>query len=132
VIHVDTNVIIDVTRPVPAVAAASEAALRAAARAGAGVSLIVYAELAVGIADRRLLDVMLARFGLTKLGLPEDAFYLAARAYADYRLRGGPRTTTILADFLVGGHAQAVRASLLTRAPMRYRTAFPQLTLITP
>ncbi len=59
------------------------------------------------------------------------AAYAAGRAHALYRRRGGQRET-ILADFLIGGHAADLGAKILTRDPKRYRGYFPDLTLITP
>jgi len=63
--------------------------------------------------------------------IPREAAFLAARAHAGYRARGGSRQT-ILPDFLIGAHALIERCALLTRDSRRYRQAFPGLRLITP
>ena len=62
-----------------------------------------------------------------------EAAYLAGTAFQAYREKkqaGQPKA--ILADFLIGGHAQAAQASILTRDPRFYRSYFPEVQLITP
>lgn len=131
-IHVDTNVLIDVLDPRSPFRAASGLALATAvAREGAGIGQVVFAELAAGIADRAYLDTIVRVLGVSRLTMPDDALFLAGRAYAAYLRRGGPRTS-ILPDFFIGAHAVVAGADLLTRDPKRYRTAFPQLTIIEP
>ncbi len=63
--------------------------------------------------------------------LPFPSSVLAASAHADYRTRGGKRETT-LPDFFIGAHAEVSGYQLLTRDAARYRTYFPQVTLIAP
>jgi hypothetical protein len=63
--------------------------------------------------------------------IPREAAFLAARAHAAYRERGGTRTM-ILPDFLIGAHALVENLALLTRDGRRSRQAFPGLKLITP
>jgi predicted nucleic acid-binding protein len=60
-----------------------------------------------------------------------DAAWRGGQAYREYRKRGGDRPP-LLPDFLIGGHAQALGATLLTRDPRRFRSYFPDLNLITP
>ncbi|WP_419808492.1 type II toxin-antitoxin system VapC family toxin [Sphingomonas sp.] len=55
----------------------------------------------------------------------------AGRAHSAYRRAGGSRVG-VLADFLIGGHAAALGATLLTRDRQRFSAYFPDLTLITP
>lgn len=38
----------------------------------------------------------------------------------------------MLADFLIGAHAEIANVPLLTRDPRRYRAYFPDLKLIAP
>lgn len=64
--------------------------------------------------------------------MPEGAF-LAGRAFEAHRRRKQPTAAkSILADFFIGGHAQAVGATILTRDPRFYRSYFPGVPLITP
>ena len=65
------------------------------------------------------------------LSIPREASFLAARAHAAYRERGGQRQM-ILPDFLIGAHALVAGIPLLTRDQPRYRQVFPGLTLISP
>jgi predicted nucleic acid-binding protein len=63
--------------------------------------------------------------------IPWEAAFLAGKCYLAYRRRGGARRSP-LPDFFIGAHAAVSQHSLLTRDPARYRTDFPQLTLIHP
>ena len=69
------------------------------------------------------------RIGLRDIG-PAAAFR-AGRAHRAYRRAGGERVA-ILPDFLIGGHAVDLGATLVTRDRQRFMTYFPDLTLITP
>jgi len=130
VIYVDTNIIVDITRPNPDFAARSGVALDKLPAGAAGIGPMVYAELAAGMTKPDL-DRALALMGLTVLAMSEQALYGAGQAFASYRSRGGTREQ-ILSDFFVGAHAFADGTALLTRDPKRYRTAFPELVLIEP
>jgi len=63
--------------------------------------------------------------------LPWEACFRAAKAFVDYRRRGGVRTTP-LPDFFIGAHAAARRYRLLTRDGRRYATYFPDIEVIAP
>jgi predicted nucleic acid-binding protein len=63
--------------------------------------------------------------------IPYEAAYLAGRAHISYRARGGSRDRT-LPDFLIGAHAAVKGYRLLTRDQARYRSYFPNLTIIAP
>ena len=62
---------------------------------------------------------------------PWPAAFIAGRAFAEYRGRGGDRRSPLL-DFFIGGHAALAGLRLLTRDAARYRTYFPLVELITP
>ncbi len=65
--------------------------------------------------------------------LSAEAAFVAGIAFQQYRRARQPgQAKSLLADFLIGGHASSVGASLLTRDPRFYRIHFPDLTLITP
>jgi predicted nucleic acid-binding protein len=95
------------------------------------VNEITHAELAYHIASEADLRSALTSLGLSLERASERALFLAGRAYAAYRTSRGPRTS-LLADFLIGGHAEAAGIPILTRDPRRYRTYFPGVPLITP
>lgn len=66
---------------------------------------------------------------------PLDALagFVAGQAFQRYRERRGPDTPKLpLPDFLIGGHAQALGAAILTRDARFYRSYFPTVPLITP
>lgn len=63
--------------------------------------------------------------------LPWQAAFLAAKAFATYRRRGGA-ARSLLPDFYIGAHAAIADHTLLTRDPKRYRTYFPKLRIIAP
>lgn len=59
--------------------------------------------------------------------------YLAGIAYQRYlKRRSGASSRIPLPDFFIGAHAQHVGATILTRDTRRFRTYFPDVSLITP
>lgn len=129
---VDSNVVIDVLTADPVWLDWSAQALRTSQDRGVPrISDVTYAELAARYATANGLSRDLDTLGLRLERTPQPALFLAGRAYADYRAAGGPRTS-LLADFFIGAHAEAVGLSILTRDPRRYRTYFPNVALITP
>jgi predicted nucleic acid-binding protein len=65
--------------------------------------------------------------------LDARAGFAASLAFQRYRQRRGAEAGRIpLPDFLIGGHASAARATILTRDPRFYRSYFPSVPLITP
>ena len=95
-----------------------------------GCNLIVLSELtAEGATEAELLRLC-DTFRVHVLDLDVASAMAAGRAHRSYRQRGGSRQT-ILADFLIAGHAKAISASFMTR-DRRLASYFPDLTLITP
>lgn len=131
-ILIDTNVIVDLlTADRTAAADWSRDAYRSASASGPLVSNhIVLAELATGAARPAELRDDLDRLHIELRDLTDAAALCAGTAFAAYRQRGGERTT-ILPDFLIAGHAVALKAALLTR-DRRMARYFPDLTFITP
>src|SRR5688572_18902379 len=95
------------------------------------INSIIYAE--VSVAYRRIedLEAHLPADYYIRSALPWEAAFLAGKAFADYRRRGGARRSP-LPDFYIGAHAAVSGMTLLTRDAGRYRTYFPKLRLITP
>ena len=76
-------------------------------------------------------EALIAMLGLVYLELPREALFLAARAFRQYRRRGGTKTSP-LPDFFIGAHALVLGIPILTRDISRYRTYFPEVRLISP
>jgi predicted nucleic acid-binding protein len=128
---VDSSVLLDVMAP-SVWRAWSEQRLAEVADAGeVAINQIVYAEVAAGFASRERLERTLNGVGLVRLGMPWAACWDAARAFVEYRRRGGSRAAP-LPDFFIGAHAVAAGVPLLTRDPRRVREYFPTATLIAP
>jgi predicted nucleic acid-binding protein len=128
---VDSSVVLDLLNDDPTWAAWSLATLGAASEHGRlTVNPIIYAEIAVNFESIDELEDTLEEFRLDFEELPRSALFLASRAFAAYRRRGGPRST-ILPDFFIGAHAAVHGYTLITR-DLRRRSHFPRLPIITP
>jgi predicted nucleic acid-binding protein len=110
----------------------SALALEAAGAAGPIViNQIIYAEISVRYEDTDELDLDLPEHVFLREQLPWTAAFLAGKAFADYRRRGGHRRSP-LPDFFIGAHAAVAGLRLLTRDDSRYRTYFPTVDLVVP
>lgn len=92
---------------------------------------IVYAEVSVGFRRIEDLDIAINGVGFSLRPTPTAALFLAGKAFESYRRRGGTRTLP-LPDFLIGAHAAVEGAPLITRDPVRVRTAYPGLRIVNP
>jgi predicted nucleic acid-binding protein len=129
---VDTNILLDILLPDESFYEASVQALEGAANSGSLVICdIVYAELCIHFAAQRECDAFLQGGEIRVESLSREAGFLAGRAFRKYRMQGGQRTR-ILADFLIGAHAQAQATCLVSRDRGFYRKLFPSLTMIDP
>jgi len=95
------------------------------------INAVIYAELAAYATSKESLEAEIAAAGLAVREFPRDALFLAGRAHAAYRRRGGTRAG-VLADFLVGAHAAVLQIPILTRDTARFRTYFSTLDLVSP
>ena len=87
-----------------------------AARGELAINPIVYAEVSLGYDTIEALDAALA--GFTRLPLPNEAGFLAARCHLRYRKAGGARRSP-LPDFYIGAHAAVEgRAADARRGPL--------------
>lgn len=150
---VDTNILLDVLVPGEIHGDESERNLGEAVGAGpVMISEPVFAELAAHFADRLELDRFLEDTGLRVESSAREALYQAGQAWSAY-LRRRPTNlacpqcgarqevrcsrcgTTIqprqhvVADFMIGAHAQVHADRLLTRDRGYYSSYFPDLTL---
>lgn len=131
-ILVDSNVLLDVVTDDAQWRSWSAAALSDAVLTGTvAINQLVYAE--VSIAYRRVqeLDAALNRLRIQRADLPWEAAHLAGQAFLSYRRSDGQKSSP-MPDFYIGAHAQASGAQLLTRDVRRYRTYFPDVSLIAP
>jgi predicted nucleic acid-binding protein len=129
---VDSNVLIDVLDSDPLWSARSAVALETAGAAGPVViNQVIYAEVSVRYENTDELDRDLPIEDFQREQLPWPAAFLAGKAFAEYRRRGGRRRSP-LPDFFIGGHAAVTGLRLLTRDASRYRTYFPTVEVIIP
>jgi predicted nucleic acid-binding protein len=131
-ILVDTNVILDVLEDDPKWANWSIAQLNKLYKLEPlRINAIVYAELSKLFVTTADLDAGLSALKLGVEYIPREAAFLAGKAFLQYRKQGGTKNS-ILADFFIGGHAEASGSALVTRDTKRYATYFPSVRLINP
>ena len=131
-ILVDTNVLIDVLEDDPEWADWSIAQLRAQSHAHALViNPVIYAELSLTFSTVEMLDAVVDNLGLKMIEISRPALFLAGKAFAQYRRKGGGKSS-MRADFFIGAQAAVMGWPLLTRDTRRYQTYFPKVKLIAP
>ena len=129
---VDTHVLVDALQDDPQWADWSIAQLRAQSRIHELViNPVVYAEVSLSFSTIEALDRVVATMQLTLREIPRPALFLAAKAYLQYRRRGGSKAQ-VLPDFFIGAHAAVEGWPLLTRDASRFRSYFPSLQVIAP
>lgn len=129
---VDTNVLVDVLQDDPQWANWSIGQLRAQASIHQLViNPIIYAEISLSFSTFEGLDRAVSTLALELREIPRPALFLAAKAFVQYRRRGGSKQQ-VLPDFFIGAHAAVEGWPLLTRDAKRFRTYFPTLQVIAP
>jgi hypothetical protein len=129
---VDSSVLLDVLTDAPTRAAASLEALRRALRSGPIVACpVVWAEVRAFFADVGRMNEAFASAGIAFDAFDEDSSNLAGAIWQLYRRQGG-RRTRLVADFLIGAHAQVRAARLLTRDRGFFRRYFRELEVMEP
>jgi predicted nucleic acid-binding protein len=129
---VDTNVLLDILIPNERfVDAAVEWIERSASEGSLVICDFVYAELCIHFDAQRECDNFLNANEIRVEGLNRSAHFLASRIWRTYRERGGKRAR-ILADFLIGAHAQVQATRLLSRDRGFYQELFPELQILNP
>lgn len=129
---VDTNVLVDVLQDDPQWADWSIGQLRAQSKVHElAINPIIYAEMSLSFSTLEALDDVVDSLGLSMRDMPRPALFLAAKAFAQYRRRGGSKNQ-VLPDFFIGAHAAVEGWQLLTRDASRFRTYFPRLQVISP
>jgi predicted nucleic acid-binding protein len=135
---IDANVIIALWDKDPIVSAPSRRALEIAfLRGGLVIAAPVFAELlaAPGRSEAFLSKFLRETTIMIDWDLGEEVWRTAAKAFQSYaerrRKQRDSGTRRILADFLIGAHAQVHGFRFLTRDERIYRAAFPQLKIET-
>ncbi|WP_304450800.1 type II toxin-antitoxin system VapC family toxin [Nocardiopsis sp. YSL2] len=128
---IDSCVLIDVIKEDAAWAGWSAIALAEAADTGRVViNQLVFAEVSLCLADPGQLDAALDDL-VDREDLPWKAAELAVAAHAEYRGRGGAKTSP-MPDFYIGAHAAVCGYRLLTRNRKDFASYFPGLDIIAP
>ncbi len=95
------------------------------------INPLIYAEVSVKFRSPAELDEAFPRDVFYREPLPFDAAFLAGKAFAMYKKRGGIKNSP-LSDFYIGAHAAIAGLDLLTRDPRRVRQYFPTVKIIAP
>ena len=129
---VDTNVLVDILQNDPQWADWSIAQMRAQSSLHRLViNPIIYAEVSLSFSTIEALDDVVGTLALELREIPRPALFLAAKAFAQYRRRGGSKLQ-VLPDFFIGAHAAVEGWPLLTRDARRFKTYFPTLEVLAP
>jgi predicted nucleic acid-binding protein len=129
---VDTNVLVDVLQNDLQWADWSITQMRAQSSLHALViNPIIYAEVSLSFSTLEALDDVVGTLALELREIPRPALFLAAKAFAQYRRRGGSKLQ-VLPDFFIGAHAAVEGWPLLTRDARRFKTYFPTLEVLAP
>jgi predicted nucleic acid-binding protein len=135
---IDTNIIVALWDKDPTLSLAAQTALETAFnRGGVAVSAPVFAELmAAPGRTETFVNSFLEETGIVvEWELGEAVWRSAGRAFLSYAKRRRKQrdsgTRRILADFLIGAHAEKRGYRLLTLDERLYRTAFPSITVET-
>lgn len=126
---VDTNVLLDVFLPDPQWGPKSKISLdQAYAEGSLVINEIIYAELAPQFPEKKLLDESLKTLGIRVVLLDLESAYAAGTKWKKHIEAGGKRDR-VLADFLIGAHAEKIAERLLTRDRGFYKKYFISLNI---
>lgn len=129
---VDTNVLLDIFSADARFGPLSRTALERCSDDGSlVVSDVVWAETAAAFGEQAHASAALTTLGVGFRPLTVDSAAAAGGAWRAYREGGGPRTR-VVADFLVGAHAQVHADRLLTRDRGFFRRYFAGLIVLDP
>ena len=129
---VDSSILLDVLLADPDHAESSTVLLeRSATRGSLVMCPVAWAECAVVFTPCSDFVKAARHMGMVYDDFTPDVAALAAQMWQDYRRRGGPRRR-ILADFLIGAHAQLRADALLSRDRGYFRSYFQGLRVIAP
>lgn len=95
------------------------------------INSIVYTEISMGFEKIEELENAIEVLNLKVLEMPREALFLTGKVFLQYRKNKGTKTSP-LPDFFIGAHASVSQFDLITRDVSKYKTYFPQVTLIHP
>jgi predicted nucleic acid-binding protein len=121
---VDTNVVVDALDPR---AARHHWAKEALAKADQPLVVcdIVFSEFSVSLASVEDTNEAIKKLALERYPFSDGALFLAGKAFAEYKRRGGQKTN-VLSDFLIGAQACDESVALVTANERDFRCYFPQ------
>jgi len=129
---IDTCVLLDVLTEDEQWGAWSGEVIRQAGERGRLViNKVIYAEVSMGFKRIEEVDAALPVELFAREDIPDQAAFLAGKAFLAYRRHGGAKTSP-LPDFFIGAHAMARGLRLATRDAARFHTYFPGVELIAP
>jgi len=95
------------------------------------INSIVYTEISIGFEKIEQVEEAIECLGIKVLEIPREALFLTGKAFIQYRRNKGTKNSP-LPDFFIGAHAAVAQLNLITRDRSKYKTYFPQVTLIHP
>lgn len=95
------------------------------------INPIVFSELCAGMASPAAVLKLLGKLNINEQPLNHEALFLAAKAFIQYRRRGGQKTG-VLPDFYIGAQAAVCQWPLISRDKGRYTRYFPSVHVIMP
>jgi len=130
---VDTSVLLDVFQPDPRFGPASREALRRAYASGSLVACdIVWAEVRAHFPAEDVFEQALRTLGVRFEATSSRAAAAAGEVWRQGRKASKTLRGRVVADFVVGAHAQFQADALLTRDLGFYRRYFPALRVLDP
>lgn len=104
---------------------------------GAAANAVCIAEICVGDAHPELVAAHIRSWGVHIVDIPAAAAESCAAAYRTYRRRrmeqsGKSAPSVPLPDFFIGAHAEIMGWTLATADPLRIKTYWPKVRLLTP
>ncbi|HUI43261.1 MAG TPA: type II toxin-antitoxin system VapC family toxin [Terriglobia bacterium] len=128
----DTNILLDILAGDEGFAESSLGAVEQAAASGSLVICdVVYAEISTHFDVQADLERFLDENSIDVQPLGRADLFYAGRIWKKYRASGGTRSR-ILADFLIGAHAEMQALQLLSRDRGFYRDCFSSLSVFDP
>ncbi|WP_067583049.1 type II toxin-antitoxin system VapC family toxin [Endozoicomonas ascidiicola] len=93
------------------------------------INPIVFSELCAGMESPAAVLKLLGKLNINEQPLNHEALFLAAKAFIQYRRRGGQKTG-VLPDFYIGAQAAVCQWPLISRDKGRYTSYFPSVNVI--